>query len=99
MSKFIPQALLYSIPDLYETEGKSDPVCHIKLFLPTTHWSWYVIELSKENLDICYGYVEGLENELGYFSLKELESLQGFLGFGVERDEAFKPSLLSKIKS
>lgn len=99
MQKFIPKEMLYTLPDLYETEGKSDPVCHIKLFLPTTHWSWYVIELSKENLDICYGYVEGIESELGYFSLKELQSLCVSLGIGVERDLNFTPTSLSKIKS
>ena len=99
MQKFIPKELLYTLPDLYETEGKSDPVCHIKLFLPTTHWSWYVIELSKENLDICYGYVEGVESELGYFSLNELQSLCVSLGIGVERDLNFTPTSLSNIKS
>ena len=98
MQKFIPKELLYTLPDLYETEGKSDPVCHIKLFLPTTHWSWYVIELSKADSTTCYGYVQGLEDELGYFWLEELASLQGSLGLGVERDLSFVPVPLSTIK-
>ena len=99
MSKLILQALLHIIPDLYETEDIQDPLCYVKLFLPDSHWTWYIIELSKADSTTCYGYVQGFENELGYFWLEELASLRGSLGLGVERDEAFKPSLLSKIKS
>ena len=96
--KLIPNTLLAELPDLYDTEGQDDPLCHIKLFVPSGHWSWYIIELSQENHDICYGYVEGLENELGYFSLKELESLHSTLGVKVERDTGFKTQTLSKIR-
>lgn len=99
MSILIPQELLEAIPDLYETEEISDPICHIKLFLPSTNWTWYVTEISKENRNICFGYVIGLEKELGYFSLEELEALQSSLGVSVERDKSFKPIVLSKIKT
>ncbi len=95
----IPFSLRDSIPTLYETDGQSDPICHIKLFTPDSNWTWYVIELSKTNRDICcYGYVEGLENELGYFSLNELQSIKGALGLKVERDLLFEPTPLSKIR-
>jgi hypothetical protein len=99
MSKLIQPPTLSSIPDLYETESIKDPICHIKLFTPDSSWSWYIIELSKENGDICYGYVKGLEYELGYFALSEIEEIHGPLGLEVERDLSFKPTLLSKIKS
>lgn len=100
MSKLIqPPTLLASIPDLYETEEISDPICHIKLFTPDANWSWYIIELSKQDSNLCYGFVKGLENELGYFTLEELENIHGPLGLQVERDLSFKPTLLSKIKS
>ena len=94
----IPFSLRDSIPTLYETEGQADPICHIKLFTPDANWAWYVIEFSKANKDICYGYVQGLENELGYFSLNELRSIKGGLGLKVERDVLFKPTPLSQIK-
>lgn len=94
----IPKSLLHTIPDLYATEEDPDPICHIKLFLPGTEWTWYVTERSKQDHNLCFGYVIGLENELGYFALKELESLQGSLGISVERDESFQPTPLSKIK-
>ena len=96
--KLIPKNLLANIPDLYETEGTKDPICHVKLFTPDANWTWYIIELSKEDSKTCFGYVEGLESELGYFSLEELESLRGSLGLAVERDLSFNPTLLSKIK-
>jgi hypothetical protein len=99
MSILIPLELLIVIPDLYETEEISDPICHIKLFTPDSNWTWYVIEFSKEDHNICFGYVIGLESELGYFSLKELEALQSSLAISVERDKSFKPIVLSKIKT
>lgn len=94
----IPQSLLHTIPDLYVTEEDPDPICHVKLFLPSTQWTWYVTELSLQDQNLCFGYVIGLESELGYFTLEELESLQGSLGISVERDESFQPTPLSKIK-
>lgn len=94
----IPQSLFHTIPDLYETEENPDPMCYVKLFLPGTQWTWYVTELSKQDYNLCFGYVIGLENELGYFALEELESLEGSLGISVEKDESFQPTPLSKIK-
>lgn len=97
--RLIPQELLHTIPDLYETEEIANPICYIKLFLPNTHWTWYVTEISKEDHNLCFGYVIGLENELSYFLLEELESLQSSLGISVERDESFNPTPLSIIKT
>ncbi|WP_434579827.1 DUF2958 domain-containing protein [Sulfurimonas sp. NW15] len=98
MSNLIPQTLLSDIPDLYATEDLKDPLCYVKLFTPDSNWSWYIIEFSKADRDTCYGYVQGLESELGYFTLSELESLHGALGLGVERDLYFTPTVLSTIK-
>lgn len=94
----IPHELLHTIPDMYETEDVPDPICYVKLFTPDSNWTWYIIELSKQDQNLCFGYVIGLENELGYFSLDEIESLRGSLGLYVERDISFKPTLLSEIK-
>ena len=73
MGKIIPQKLLSEIPDLYQTEEMLDPICQIKLFTPDSCFTWYIIEFSKADTNTCYGYVVGLESELGYFSLEELE--------------------------
>ena len=98
-SRLIPQTLLSDIPDLYETERQTDPLCYVKFFTPDSSWSWYLIEFSKADTNTCYGYVEGLENELGYFTLKELEALHGPLGLAIERDLSFEPTPFSLIKA
>jgi len=98
MSKLIPNIILNDIPDLYETEGSLNPICHVKLFTPDSNWTWYIIEYSKADKNTCYGYVQGLESELGYFTIEELESLRGSLGLSVERDLSFEPTRFSTIK-
>lgn len=94
----IPIEILETIPALYETEGSLNPLCHVKLFTPDSCFSWYIIEFSKADTNTCYGYVQGLENELGYFTLDELESIHGPLGLAIERDLSFKPTQFSTIK-
>lgn len=96
--KLLTKELLNSIPNLYETERSLNPICHIKLFTPDAQWTWFIIEICKESNNICYGYVKGFDNELGYFSLKELESIKGPLGLSIERDLSFQPTPLSIIK-
>lgn len=98
MSKLIPNTLLEVIPNLYSTEDVKDPICHIKLFTPDSNWTWYIIETSKEDKNLCFGYVIGHESELGYFNLDELENLTGPLGLPIERDTSFTPTLLSVLK-
>ena len=98
MSKLIPQTLLYDIPDLYETEGILNPMCHVKLFTPDSNFTWYIIEFSKADTNTCYGFVQGLEDELGYFTLEELESIHGPLGLAIERDLLFEPTRLETLK-
>ena len=98
MSKLIPQTLLSDIPDLYATEEQKDPLCYVKLFTPDSNWTWFIIEFSKANRSTCYGYVQGLDSELGYFTLEELESIHGPLGLAIERDLSFTPTPFATIK-
>jgi len=98
MTKLIPDNLIITIPNLYSTEDEEDPICHIKLFTPDANWTWYINELSIDDNDTCFGYVVGLERELGYFSLSEIEAIRGHLNIPVERDLSFTPTRLSKVK-
>ncbi len=98
MSKLIPDTLLSDIPDLYQTEGELDPTLYIKFFTPDSCFTWYVIELSKDDMNTCFGYVQGLESELGYFQLSELEAIHGPLGLAIERDLSFTSTPFSTIK-
>jgi len=97
MRVLIPKEIRETLPDLYATEEITDPLCKVKLFTPDANWTWYIIELSKEDNSTCYGYVQGLESELGYFSLEEIADVRGALGLSVERDVHFEPIKLSKI--
>jgi len=97
MDTLIQKEILDTIPDLYETERIKDPLCQVKLFMPDANWTWYIIEHSKEDGVTCYGYVEGIESELGYFSLEEIVGVRGIMHLAIERDLQFKPTPLSKI--
>jgi hypothetical protein len=75
-----------------------------KFFTPWTSWTWYAVEgepiLDEDGEEIDYhffGYVRGLENELGYFSLKEMESLKGPFGLKIERDLHFGEHTLAEV--
>jgi len=98
MDALIPKEILDTIPDLYETERAKDPLCQVKLFTPDAQWTWYIIEHSKEDGVTCYGYVEGMESELGYFSLEEIVGVRGIMHLAIERDMGFEPTLLSLLK-
>jgi hypothetical protein len=48
---------------------------------------------------LFFGYVEGFEAELGYFTLGELEAVRGAFGLPVERDRSFRPCRLSEVRA
>lgn len=56
-------------------------------------------DTDNEKVDILFfGLVLGLEIELGYFSLSELQSVRGALGLPVERELYFRPAPLSQVR-
>ncbi len=69
----------------------------VKFFTPDANYTWYATEFDGE--DIFFGLVDGFEKELGYFSLHELATIRGKLGFPVERDETFEPETLENLKN
>jgi len=93
----MPKYLSSKLPALYSQEDEEDPMIVCKFFAPWSKWTWYAIEFDGK--DLFYGYVAGDFPELGYFSLKELQSVKGPFGLGIERDLYFKAQPLSKIKS
>jgi hypothetical protein len=70
-----------------------------KFFYPAGSATWYATEwLPKDG--VFFGFVSlfGDHNdELGYFSLDELESFQGKYGLGIERDLNFGEHFLSEV--
>ena len=98
MSKLLPLSIIKNIPNLYETENQEEKICYVKLFLADSNWTWYIIEINKEDNNTCFGLVDGFEQELGYFSLSELETISDNFGLKAELDSSFKATRLSKIK-
>lgn len=94
--KLLTKELLKKLPALYSNENESDPMVICKFFTPDSNWTWYAIEFDGK--DTFYGLVDGFEEELGYFSLSELESVRGALGLPIERDLYFKPCKLSNVQ-
>jgi hypothetical protein len=91
----LPESIRQTIPALYSQEAVEDPIVRVKFFHPLSSFRWYVTEFDGE--DLLFGLVQGLEEELGYFSLSELESVR-VLGLPVERDLYFTPKPLSALR-
>lgn len=113
--KLLTKAVIKSLPPLYSQEKNPDPMCMVKLFDPTSNWTWYLYELSlvcpEHNYSDCpdcpretwtqylgFGYVVGLDKEIGYISIAELQQFRGRFGLGIERDLHWKPKPLSEVK-
>lgn len=88
--ELLPAAIRETLPALYAQENAPDAIAYVKFFHPASEWVWYLTEFDGE--DICFGLVQGIEEELGYFSLSELAALP------VERDQTFSPTPLSKVR-
>jgi len=93
--KLLTEDIRKKIPPLYSQENVKDPIVHVKFFTPWTQWTWYATEFDGK--DIFFGWVVGLEKELGYFSLSEMESVRGPGGIMIERDMYFDPKPLSEV--
>lgn len=91
--KLLTAEIIKKIPPLYTYENtpKSQVPIAVKFFTPDANWTWYVTEGEKQEGGdwMFFGLVDGFEKELGYFSLRELESVRGRMGLGVERDAHF----------
>jgi hypothetical protein len=104
--KLLTKEIRRRLPPLYSQDGKGGKaVAHAKFFAPDTGaWTWYCTEGSPvtddEGREIdfqFFGLVEGLDKELGYFSLAELEGARGPMGLPIERDLHWHPRTLEEI--
>ena len=108
--ELFPQEIREKLPPLYSQEALGlRALAQVKFFTPDSSWTWYASEGSpvdedgfcdtdKEKVDFTFfGLVAGLEVELGYFSLSELEEATGPLGLPIERDLHFEPKMLREL--
>lgn len=91
-----------ALPDLYAQDGKGDAaIAYVKFFSPYSDWTWYATEFDGN--DTFFGLVKGFDQELGYFSLSELQGVTvSFLGTdvpAVERDLYFQPMTIGQVKA
>ena len=93
----ITKELARRLPALGATAEDPDPMVQCKFFYPDFHWTWYGVEFDGE--DIFYGFVDGDFQELGTFSLAELQATRGKWGLPVERDRHFQPCRLSELRA
>jgi hypothetical protein len=89
--------ILAQIPKFGAQENVADPIVYVKFFTPDSNWTWLATEFDGQ--DTFFGFVQGFEGELGYFSLSELQSATGPAGLHIERDKFFKPQPLSVAKA
>jgi Protein of unknown function (DUF2958) len=92
----LTNAIRRQLPPLYANEDKgTEALAIVKLFTPDSSWTWYASEFDGD--DLFFGLAVGVEPELGYFRLSELQTVRGRLGLPVERDRFFKPTPLREL--
>jgi hypothetical protein len=98
MTKEIERALLAADKDA--PADQKPVIC--KLFTPDAQCTWYIVDAEREDdgdlrmfglCDLGLGFPE-----LGYVSLRELESVRGHFGLPVERDLHFTGTLADVMK-
>ena len=84
------------LPALYANEEQgTDALAIVKFFTPDSGWTWYASEFDGD--DLFFGLAVGVEPELGYFRLSELQTIRGKLGLPVERDRFYTPTPLREL--
>jgi hypothetical protein len=94
---FLAAARRMNLPSLYATENEEDPLVRGKFFHPKMRWTWYPLEFDGK--DLFFGLVDGHEQELGYFSLRDLVQAEFYGGADMQCDSTFKPIRLSELKA
>lgn len=94
--ELLPKEIREKLPPLYANESLGlEAPAQVKYFTPDANWTWYASEFDGQ--DIFFGLVSGLEVELGYFALSELEEVRGPMGLPIERDLHFASKTLREL--
>ena len=97
--QLLTDELRKTIPSFYSSEEVEleEKMVYAKFFLADANWTWYILELDEES-NTFFAFVDGLDRELGYVSLDELEQVRGHMGLHVERDLYFTPVKYKDLK-
>jgi hypothetical protein len=99
IQKLVTQEIARKIPALYAQDGVDNPTVYLKLFTPSSSWTWLVTEYdpaSGQAFGFAYDSLFPMGAELGYISIPELQALRGRFGQAVERDTSFRPKPMSE---
>jgi hypothetical protein len=96
--KLLTKEILNKVPTLYANDGKDPKEVPViaKFFTPWSNFTWYMTEYDPESGD-AFGYVKSDFPEMGYFNMKELDSIEGPFGLYIERDIHFKNKTLADV--
>lgn len=99
--KLLTKELLKKFEKQGYTDGMDPKEIKIiaKFFNPTGIGTWYATEYLPDE-KMFFGFVSlfnDYNDELGYFSLEELESYRGRFGLGIERDLHFGEHFLQEV--
>ena len=86
--KLLTEELIKRFAEVGSQDGNPDPIVIAKYFNPCGIGNWYITEYDpKERIFFGYCSLFGDYNdEFGYISLDELESIKSPFGLGIERD-------------
>jgi hypothetical protein len=94
--KLLTQEIRRKLPPLYSQDGKGGKaIAYVRFFTPDSGFTFWATEFDGK--DTFFGLVDGHCKELGYFSLSELESVNGPMGLPIERDLCWEPKRLQEI--
>ena len=97
--KLLTKALEARFAEVGRQESKGlDAVVVAKYFTPDSSWSWFATEYLPQDREF-FGLVQGMDTELGYFSLDELESARGPMGLKIERDLSWTEMTIREVQS
>lgn len=95
--KLLTKDIMRKLPRLGATDSKGyDAIAQVKFFSLANDWRWYATEFDGE--DTFFGLVSGWDLELGYFSLKELQSVRWMGIPAIERDLGWREQSLGLIQ-
>lgn len=87
------------LPKLYEQEKIEEKIVYLKIFVPWSNWTFFILEGEPDDDDFrMFAWVVGHEKELGYVSLNELEEIRGPGGLTLEKDLYFEPKPLKEVQ-
>ncbi len=97
--KLLTRELEARFAEVGTQDGAEDATIICKFFNPEGAGTWYAISYDPAER-MFFGYVSifgDWNDEYGYFSLDELESIKGRFGLGIERDLHFGERPISNV--